>query len=65
MTDPSSPALIRAREAATLLGVHPVTLRRWSDSGDFPPPVRLGPRQFRYYALADIERHLAQNTERS
>jgi DNA-binding transcriptional MerR regulator len=61
MTDPSSPALIRARVAAQRLGVHPVTLRRWSDNGDFPAPVRLGPRGDRFYKLSDIHHHLENN----
>jgi predicted DNA-binding transcriptional regulator AlpA len=61
MTDPSGPALIRARAAAERLGVHYRTLQRWSDSGDFPPPVRLGPRGDRFYRLSDIHDHLDRN----
>ena len=61
MTDPSTPALIRARVAAEKLGVHPVTLRRWSDSGAFPQPVKLGPRGDRFYRVSDIAHHLDLN----
>jgi len=61
MTNPSEPEYIRARVAAERLGVHPVTLRRWSDNGDFPQPVRLGPRGDRFYRVADIIDHLEHN----
>jgi DNA-binding transcriptional MerR regulator len=47
--------LIKASEAARLLGVHPRTLAKWSDSGVLPEPVRIGPGRFRYYRLSDIE----------
>ena len=60
MADPSTPELIRARAAAGRLGVHPVTLRRWSERGDFPQPIRLGPRGDRFYKLSDIAHHLEQ-----
>jgi predicted DNA-binding transcriptional regulator AlpA len=56
MADPSTSELIRARAAAERLGVHPVTLKRWSDSGALPQPVRLGPRSDRFYRAADIDR---------
>jgi predicted DNA-binding transcriptional regulator AlpA len=58
MTDPSNPTLIRARAAAARLGVHASTLKRWSERGDFPPPVRLGPRGDRFYKLSDVAHHL-------
>jgi predicted DNA-binding transcriptional regulator AlpA len=61
MTGPNNQALIRARAAAERLGVHPVTLARWSARGDFPQPIRLGPRGDRFYKLSDIARHLDQN----
>ena len=62
MADPSEPALIRARAAAERLGVHYRTLQRWSDSGDFPPPIRLGPRRDRFYKLSDIAHHLIEHS---
>jgi prophage regulatory protein len=37
------------------LSVSKNTIWRWSRTGDFPQPVRLGPRVTRW-ALADIER---------
>lgn len=63
MALPNNPALIRARAAAERLGVHPDTLRRWSERGDFPPPVRLGPRGDRFYKLSDIANHLAAHMD--
>ena len=50
--------LIRARAAAEQLGVHYTTLKRWSERGDFPQPIRLGPRGDRFYKLSDIHHHL-------
>jgi hypothetical protein len=58
MTDPNGPELIRASAAAKRLHIHPVTLKRWSARGDFPPPVCLGPRGDRFYKVVDIEHHL-------
>lgn len=63
MTDPSTPELVRANVAAARLHVHPVTLKRWSARGDFPQPVRLGPRGDRFYRVADIEHHLAAHMD--
>ena len=36
------------REIATLLGISQRTIRRWSKSGKFPRPVRLGPKLLRW-----------------
>lgn len=47
--------LIKASDAARLLGIDPRTLARWSDSGTLPEPVRVGPGQRRYYYRADID----------
>lgn len=44
--------------AAALLGVHSMTLRRWSDSGRFP--FYRTPGGHRRFALADIEAYIAQ-----
>lgn len=63
MTDPSTQDLIRIGAAAKRLGVHPITLKRWVASGDFPQPVRLGPRSVRYFRVADVEKHLADSKE--
>jgi predicted DNA-binding transcriptional regulator AlpA len=62
MTEPSTPELIRANVAAAQLHVHPGTLKRWSDRGVFPQPVRLGPRGDRFYRVVDIEQHLTAHT---
>jgi excisionase family DNA binding protein len=45
-------------KAAALLGVHSMTLRRWSDSGRFP--YYRTPGSHRRFALADIEAYIAQ-----
>jgi excisionase family DNA binding protein len=44
--------------AAVLLGVHSMTLRRWSDSGRFP--YYRTPGGHRRFALADIEAYILQ-----
>jgi DNA-binding transcriptional MerR regulator len=51
----SAGLLIKASEAARLLGVTPRTLARWSESGTLPPPVRVGPGQRRHYHQHDID----------
>jgi DNA-binding transcriptional MerR regulator len=55
MLDPNEPELIRASAAARLLGKHVNTLKRWSDQGILPEPIRLGPRGDRHYRVEDIE----------
>ena len=50
--------LIRIKEAANLLGVHPATLRRWDKEGRLRA-VRIGSRRNvgdRRYRLEDIEK---------
>lgn len=49
-------SLIKASTAARRLDVSPVTLKRWSERGILPQPVRLGIRGDRHYRLADIAR---------
>lgn len=55
MTTSDLSGLVKASEAARLLGIHPRTLAKWSDSGVIAQPVRIGPGRFRYYRLSDIE----------
>lgn len=55
MTEPNGPELIRASVAAKRLGKHPITLKRWSEQGILPEPIRLGPRGDRHYLAADID----------
>ena len=43
-------------KAATLLGVHSMTLRRWSDSGRFPSYRT--PGGHRRFAISDIQKYL-------
>lgn len=46
-------------KAAEMLGVHSMTLRRWSDSGQFPTYRTVGGH--RRFALSDVRTYLAQN----
>lgn len=47
--------LLRIKEAADLLGLHPATLRRW-DKEKKLVAVRIGNRKDRRYKLEDIEK---------
>lgn len=48
---------IRISEAAAMLGVNPITLRRWELKG-YLTPLRMGPRMDRRYLMDDIEKLL-------
>jgi len=48
---------LRISQAAKLLGVNPVTLRRWEFKG-YLTPLRIGPRKDRRYLREDIEKLL-------
>ena len=50
----SEKMLLNAREVAALLGVHERSVRRWSMTGDFVRPIRLG-RLYRWPKAA-VER---------
>jgi len=50
-------ALLRLKAAAEVLGVHPVTLRRWADEG--PVPV-VRPGRERRFRTEELERFLSQ-----
>src|SRR2546423_12710096 len=47
--------------AARLLGVHPITLRRWADAGEIA--VMLTPGGHRRFALADLQRFAAERKQ--
>ena len=47
--------------AARLLGVHPITLRRWADAGEIA--VMLTPGGHRRFALADLQRFAAEHKQ--
>ena len=51
--------LLKVRQVAELLGVHPRTIWRLSSTGEggFPGPVSIGPKTKRW-RLADIERFI-------
>ncbi|MGH2462588.1 MAG: GAF domain-containing protein [Candidatus Limnocylindria bacterium] len=58
---PRPDALISVAQAAALLGVHPNTVRAWTESGRLAA-WRINPRGDRRYRRADVERLLAEGT---
>ncbi len=58
---PRSDALISVAQAAALLGVHPNTIRAWTESGRLAA-WRINPRGDRRYRRSDVERLLAEGT---
>jgi excisionase family DNA binding protein len=46
--------LVKASEAARMLGLHPQTIARWADSGVIRA-VLVGPARRRFYYRADID----------
>lgn len=60
-TGPRPDALISVAQAAALLGVHPNTIRAWTESGRLAA-WRINPRGDRRYRRADVERLLAEGT---
>ena len=61
---PRPDALISVAQAAALLGVHPNTIRAWTESGRLAA-WRINPRGDRRYRRADVERLLAEGTGQS
>ena len=51
----SLPKLITIQKAAAILGVTPLTLRNWDNSGKFPAS-RHPINNYRVYKLSDIEK---------
>lgn len=58
---PEANSWLSLKEAASHLGIHETTLRRWADNGDIP--VMLTPGGHRRFAAADLER-FAQDRRR-
>ena len=54
-------ALVSVAQAAALLGVHPNTIRAWTDAGRLPA-FRINPRGDRRYRRGDVQRLLAEGT---
>ena len=50
--------LVSVAQAAALLGVHPNTIRAWTDAGRLPA-FRINARGDRRYRLGDLQRFLA------
>ena len=57
--DGDDQALISVAQAAALLGVHPNTVRTWTDSGRLPA-YRINARGDRRFRRGDVERLLAE-----
>ncbi len=55
-------ALISVAQAAALLGVHPNTIRSWTDAGRLAA-YRINPRGDRRYRRGDVERLLAEGAD--
>ncbi|MDQ2853874.1 MAG: GAF domain-containing protein [Chloroflexota bacterium] len=53
--------LVSVAQAAALLGVHPNTIRAWTDAGRLPA-FRINPRGDRRYRTGDVQRLLAEGT---
>lgn len=54
--------LLKLVEAALLLGVSKITLRRWSNQGILPS-IRIGKRKDRRFREEDIVKYLANHTQ--
>lgn len=48
--------LLDKKQLAEKFGVHQHTIRRWSETGALPPPLRLGKRL--YWTLTTLEQFL-------
>jgi diguanylate cyclase (GGDEF)-like protein/excisionase family DNA binding protein len=57
----SREALVSVAQAAALLGVHPNTVRAWTEAGRLPA-FRINARGDRRYRTGDVERLLAEGT---
>lgn len=52
--------LLTTAQAAAVLGVHPNTIRNWSDAGMIPT-YRIGPRRDRRFKRDDLNHFLSEN----
>lgn len=42
--------VLRVRDVAKKMGISKATLYRWIDAGEFPKPLRLGPRSVGWWS---------------
>jgi predicted DNA-binding transcriptional regulator AlpA len=55
--------LLTSREIAAILGIRPRTLRLWSRTGNFTPPIRIGRnRRSLRWRVTDVQAYLASQT---
>lgn len=54
--------LLCVRQVAELLGVHARSVWRMAQTGEIPPPIRLGERVVRW-RLSDLREHFDQRAE--
>ena len=57
---PAKMQLLTTAQAAAMLGVHPNTIRNWSDTAMLPT-YRIGPRRDRRFKRDDLERFLNES----
>lgn len=53
-----TPEYLTVRQVSGLLGISKATCWRWTATGDFPKPIKLGPNTTRW-RVADVEDFLA------
>ena len=51
--------LLRRKEVEQMVGLSRASIYRLMDSGDFPHPIRVGPRAVRW-SLGDIEQWISE-----
>src|SRR5260221_14021112 len=61
LSAPSDTPWLGLGRAARMLGVHPITLRRWADQGEIA--VMLTPGGHRRFALGDLQRFAAERQQ--
>ena len=65
MTDmPDTDGMLKISQVAQLLGVHPTTVRRWSNEG-LLPSYNLGPRRILRFKREDIDKFVTQQRHNS
>lgn len=58
---PIAPQFLTVAQVCTMLNCSKATVWRWTSTGHFPPPVKLGPNTTRWRA-GEVEAWLAERT---